>query len=139
MSAMTATPPGLGTVLIVDDDATLRGALDTVLTPAGYRVVTAATAETGYERLASEPADAVLIDVHLPTMSGLALSVAMLARWPELEGRIAFMTADPEAPDVRPWLRHNRCTVFSKPFGLHQIPQWLHRVLRARRRSVLGG
>jgi len=127
------------TVLIVDDDATLRGALDSVLTPAGYRVVTAASAETGYERLASEPADAVLIDVHLPTMSGLALSVAMVARWPELEGRIAFMTADPEAAEVCSWLRHHHCTVFSKPFGLRQIPKWLGNVLRARHRSVRSG
>ena len=60
------------TVLIVDDDASLRQALESVLVGMGYRVVTAGSPDTAYALLRSEPVDAALLDVRLPTMSGLA-------------------------------------------------------------------
>jgi len=58
------------TVLIVDDDASLRQALERVLVGMGYRVVTAGSPDTAYALLRSEPVDAALLDVRLPTMSG---------------------------------------------------------------------
>jgi len=54
--------------------------------------------------LSSEAADALLLDIHLPTMSGLALYLAIIHRWPALEGHIAIMTGDAEAEEVRTWL-----------------------------------
>jgi CheY-like chemotaxis protein len=89
------------TILIVDDDASLRAALESVFAPLGYRVLTAADGDAAYALLASEPADAVLLDVRLPGMSGLALYLAIVHRWPRLEGRIAFMSGDADAPDVQ--------------------------------------
>src|SRR2546428_8796047 len=100
MKPMDATPR---TVLIVDDDATLRGALESVFAPLGYRVLTAAEPDAAYAILASRPVDAVLLDVRLPTMSGLALNPAIVHRWPQLERRIPFMTPVPHGPAVRPW------------------------------------
>src|SRR5256885_10485378 len=89
------------TVLIVDDEAPLRRVLERSLTRAGYRVVSAASAETAYELLATAQANAVLLDIQLPTMSGLALYLAIIHRWPAFEGCIAIMTGDADADDVR--------------------------------------
>ena len=133
MKPMDATPR---TVLIVDDDATLRGALESVFAPLGYRVLTAAEPDAAYAILASRPVDAVLLDVRLPTMSGLALYLAIVHRWPQLERRIAFMTAEPDAPDVRPWLEMHHCTVFRKPFRFQQLAHWLDATLLARDRTA---
>jgi DNA-binding NtrC family response regulator len=130
---MDATPR---TLLIVDDDAILRGALESVFAPLGYRVLTAADPDAAYAILASSPVDAVLLDVRLPTMSGLALYLAIVHRWPQLEGRIAFMTADANAPDVRPWLDMHHCTVFPKPFRFQQLAHWLDATLLARDRKA---
>jgi len=48
--------------------------------------------------LAAETADALLLDIHLPTMSGLAPSTwRSFIAWPALEGHIAIMTGDAEA------------------------------------------
>ena len=88
------TPPQPRTVLIVEDEAALRRVLERALTRAGYRVLGASSAETAYELLASEHADAVLLDVQLPTMSGLALYLALVHRHPALAGRIAIMSGD---------------------------------------------
>ena len=65
------------------------------------------------------------------TMSGLALYLAIIHRWPGLEGRIAIMTGDAEAEEVRTWLEHHRCTVIRKPFNLQQVADWVGSVLRA--------
>jgi len=117
------------TVLIVEDEAALRRVLERVLIRHGYRVLAAASAETAYELLATERADAVLLDVRLPTMSGLALYIALVHRRPSLAGRIAIMTGDADAESVRAWLERNPCTVLKKPFDLSQIVAWLRSVL----------
>ena len=127
----TPQPPSSGrsTILIVEDEAALRRVLERVLARAGYRVLAAASAETAYELLASEPADAVLLDVQLPTMSGLALYLALVHRHPQLAGRIAIMSGDAEAEHVRSWLEHNPCTVLKKPFDLREIVEWARELL----------
>src|SRR5947207_1567920 len=114
-------PPRPSTILVVEDDGALRRVLERVLARQGYRVLAAASAETAYELLASEPADAVLLDVQLPTMSGLALYLALIHRHPNLAGRIAIMSGDAEADHVRAWLQHNPCTVLKKPFDLREV------------------
>jgi DNA-binding NtrC family response regulator len=113
------------TLLIVDDDAVLRSSLESVLDSLGYRVLSTGSPDTAYELLATEPALAVLLDVRLPTMSGLSLYLAMTHRWPELRGRVALMTADADAPDVRTWTERNPCTVIRKPFSFRDITGWL--------------
>src|SRR5467141_620094 len=126
---MTSPPRKPATVLIVDDEAGLRRVLERFLERHGYRVLSAGTAESAYELLTSESADALLLDIHLPTMSGLALYLAIIHRWPALEGRIAIMTGDAEAEEVRTWLEHHRCTVIRKPFNLDQVTEWVAAVL----------
>ncbi len=127
------------TVLIVDDEAPLRRVLERSLVRDGYRVVSTGNAETAYSLLESERADAVLLDIHLPTMSGIELYLAIVHRWPQLEGRIAIMTGDAEADEVRTWLEHNRCMVLRKPFNLGEIAAWLEGVWPVRERETGNG
>lgn len=127
------------TVLVVDDDPSLRRVLERALVKDGYRVLSAGSAETAYTLLESQQPDALLLDIQLPTMSGLALYLAIVHRWPRLDGRIAIMTGDAEAEDVRRWLEQNRCTVLRKPFDLREISSWLDHVLRSRQRELGNG
>ena len=127
------------TILVVDDEAPLRRVLERSLTRAGHRVIAAGSAETAYQLLSSEQPDALLLDIHLPTMSGLALYLAVVHRWPALEGRIAIMTGDAEAEEVRSWLERHRCTVIRKPFNLHEVTDWLGGVFRLADERGRGG
>src|SRR3989441_5493877 len=124
--------PPLPTLLVVDDEPSLRRVLERALGQVGFLGNGAASAETAYDLLASEPADAGLLDIQLPTMSGLALYLAIVHRWPSLEGRIAIMTGDAEADDVRTWLERHPCTLIRKPFTLREVADWLGDVLRRR-------
>ena len=124
------------TVLVVDDETALRRVVERHLTREGYRVLGAGTAESAYELLTAEPADALLLDIHLPTMSGLALYLTIIHRWPKLEGRVAIMTGDAEADEVRTWLEHHSCPVIRKPFNLREVSVWLESTLRWRDRET---
>ena len=136
---MTVPPRTVRTVLIVDDEAPLRRVLERALGREGYRVLSTGSAEAAYTLLESERADALLLDIHLPTMSGLALYLAIVHRWPQLDGRIAIMTGDAEADEVRSWLEQHRCTVLRKPFNLHDISAWLDEVFRSEQREMGNG
>jgi len=127
------------TVLVVDDEAPLRRVLERSLARHGHRVIGAGSAETAYELLGSEQPDALLLDIHLPTMSGLALYLAIVHRWPALEGRIAIMTGDADAEDVRTWLARHQCVVIRKPFNLQEVTDWLARVFRLAQERERGG
>lgn len=120
----------LRSVMVVDDEAGLRRVLERLLARDGYRVIPAATAEAAYETLKAERPDALLLDIHLPTMSGLSLYLAIISEWPEMEGRIAIMTGDADADEVRVWLDHHRCPVIRKPFNLREVSDWLSATLR---------
>ena len=133
---MTGEPAPKMTVLVVDDEAPLRRVLERALSRLGYRVIGAASAESALELLASEHAAAILLDIHLPTMSGLAFYVAAIARWPELQGCVAVMTGDGETTEVLEWIARNSCPLIAKPFNLVQIEEWLRHVRAWRTRRA---
>ena len=133
---MSGTPR---TVLVVDDEAPLRRVLERALRRAGYRVLSTGNGEEAYALLESEHADAALLDIRLPTMSGLALYTAIVRRWPALEGRMAIMTGDAEAHEVRAWLEEHRCMVLRKPFNLVEIGSWLDSLWQFRERETSNG
>jgi len=91
-----------GAILVVDDEEIMREIVETLLTREGYRVHLAATAEEGLELVRSLPLDAVLLDVMLPGMDGLALldeirkaddelPVMMVTAFASVESAIAAM------------------------------------------------
>jgi putative two-component system response regulator len=59
-----------GSVLVVDDDAQVRGLLIALLKPRGYVTATAASAEEAQEQLKTFRPDVILLDLHLPGKSG---------------------------------------------------------------------
>jgi two-component system phosphoglycerate transport system response regulator PgtA len=61
------------TVLVVDDDSDVRGSCADVLRTAGYRVIEAEDSSAAREHLRSPDINAVLLDVYMPGLDGLAL------------------------------------------------------------------
>ncbi len=86
------------TILLVDDDADLLHLLSLRLRAAGYRVVSAASAEEALTRLATERPGVVLSDVQLPGMDGLRLFDEIHGRDPTLP--VILLTAHGTIPDA---------------------------------------
>ena len=76
-------------VLVVEDDADTREALCTALQDAGYCVEEAADGARGLARLARGGVHVVLLDMHLPDMTG----AAFIERMGDA-ARVIVLTAD---------------------------------------------
>jgi two-component system nitrogen regulation response regulator GlnG len=75
----------MGKVLLVDDDPVMiLDQLTHALRPHGLRIDIARTAEEGLRQVAAQPPDVILLDVHLPDLSGLEA----YQRIRQIDGRI---------------------------------------------------
>ena len=70
---MASEISGTSDLFIVDDDAMMREALSVVFTLAGYRVSVFADAETFLAATRTRAPACVLLDLHLPDKSGIAV------------------------------------------------------------------
>jgi GAF domain-containing protein/CheY-like chemotaxis protein len=71
--------PGVGTVLVIDDEAAVRDLMQRFLTRERFRVVTAAGGEEGLRRARELKPDAITLDVMMPGMDGWAVLAALKA------------------------------------------------------------
>ncbi len=67
---MIQPPTRQETVLVIEDDPTLRMGLRATLRSEGFRVIVANDGPSGLEAALSERPDLVLLDVMLPGMNG---------------------------------------------------------------------
>jgi DNA-binding NtrC family response regulator len=63
--------PRLPTVLVVDDDPSIRQTMEAIVCSAGMRPLSAASGEEALQVLRRSPVDIALLDVQLPGMGGL--------------------------------------------------------------------
>ena len=59
------------TILVVDDDDSIRRLIELELKDDGYEVLTAANAQDALKLVQSEPLDLVILDIRMPGMDGL--------------------------------------------------------------------
>lgn len=112
------TPPAQKTVLVVEDDPDIRGAVEELLDLEGYRVLTARNGREALDRMGalSHPC-LVLLDLRMPVMDGHAL----LRRMKELRDfesvPVVVMTAEHEPESEL----DDAEDVLHKPFRLSQL------------------
>jgi PAS domain S-box-containing protein len=95
---------GTGTILLAEDEPLLRELGETILTQAGYKILTAPTSDALKSLIAeySGKVDLLLTDVIMPGMSGPELVHVVKERWPKV--RVLYMSgyADDEVEDLDP-------------------------------------
>jgi GAF domain-containing protein/DNA-binding response OmpR family regulator/anti-sigma regulatory factor (Ser/Thr protein kinase) len=70
---------GVGTVLVIDDEAAVRDLMQRFLAKEGFRVVTASGGEEGLRRARELRPDTITLDVMMPGMDGWAVLSALKA------------------------------------------------------------
>ncbi len=88
--AAAAPVTGHGTVLVVEDDATVRALIGEALEEAGYRVIAAADGAAGLRALETEAVDLLVTDVGLPGLDGRRMADQARAARPGL--KVLFIT-----------------------------------------------
>ena len=107
-------------VLVVEDDPSVRGLLDTLLTSEGYRVTTASDGVEALSEAAARRPAIILLDIVMPDLGGLRVLEEMQAN-PALSGvPVLVLTGRLEAIGaLQDQLGADR--VFSKPFGVEDL------------------
>lgn len=116
-------------ILIVDDEKLVRWALTQKCAEYGYESVEAGSGEEALRNLQGESVDAVLLDVHLPDMSGLEI-LDKLKQAGETRS-IIMMTADPQLDDVKAALRMGAYDFVGKPINFEELGVTLQNALEA--------
>jgi DNA-binding NtrC family response regulator len=115
------------TVLIVDDDAALRGALATTLADLGHVPVEAADGEAALAWLARNRADAMLLDLRMPGIDGL--EVLRRLRGLSDPPAVAVLTAVPTSDNTIEAMRLGAADHIAKPIGRDALRGLLARIL----------
>ena len=105
-------------VLIVEDDEDTRDALQEALADAGFTLEQAGDGASALSRLARGGIDVVLLDMHLPDMTGLQL-LEKLAAMPEAAKTRAIMLTADSRPRVMDFARDAK--VLHKPVSLDEL------------------
>jgi PAS domain S-box-containing protein len=114
--ARRAIPKGHGTVLLVEDEESVRAVTRRILERGGYTVLEAASGREAVRIFdeAPMPPDLLVTDVIMPEMGGRDLSTHLLARHPEL--KVVYMSGYADTRGVRRGLASPESNFIQKPF-----------------------
>ncbi len=115
-------------ILLVDDDAALRELIAVRLEANGFRVDVVESGEAALARLALARPDAVLTDLQMAGMDGMALFRAIHARDPTLP--VIVLTAHGTIPDAVAATQRGLFGYLTKPYDAAMLVELLHRATR---------
>jgi DNA-binding NtrC family response regulator len=118
-------------ILLIDDDDSLRRVMEFSLQEAGYRVQTAASGEEGLRLFEKDSFDAVITDITMPGMSGMEV----LAKMHHQDARlpVIIITAYGTIESAVEAMKQGAFDYITKPFNRDELRITLHRALTMRR------
>src|SRR5204863_6797837 len=119
--------PGTLRVLIADDNALNQNLLRRLVTKLGHTVDVVSNGREAVAAVAQQSYDALLMDVLMPEMDGLAAAEAICRRWPRgNRPRLIALTAMAGPGDQERCLRAGYDDYMSKPVRLEALTEALN-------------
>ena len=116
----------MASILIIDDEETVREMISTMLRHAGYEVHEAADGTEGMALYRHAPTDLVIADVEMPGKGGLEVIEELRDEFPEVK-IIAIAGYNPSRLDDA--LALGAAHTFRKPFAMAEFLQAVESVL----------
>jgi CheY-like chemotaxis protein/two-component sensor histidine kinase len=134
---MPPVPVGAGeTVLLVEDDQSVRMLVIEVLAELGYKALPVADAPSALPIIeSSQRIDLMISDIGLPGMSGTDL--AQIARKERPDLNILFITGYAEAASNRETFKSRGMHLLTKPFSLEHLAMKIGDILKLESRESL--
>jgi FixJ family two-component response regulator len=115
------------TILVVDDDESVRRALKRLMQSAGFKVETFGSAREFLNTGATNRPGIMVVDVRLPEMTGLELQKHLAASGVEIP--VIFISAHEDSQAVEMALAAGAVTFLYKPFDDHDLLAAIDRAL----------
>lgn len=109
------------TILLIEDDETIRAALKRVFEGDGYRVLAVADGTQLSTVLDDVPPDLIMLDIGLPWVNGFELAEMMKAHDDLNEIPLVFLSARTGDEDVRRGFDVGADDYIKKPFDIEQV------------------
>ena len=116
------------TILVVDDEPNILTSVSRALGLEGYGVEVAGSAEIALEKSAKQSFDAILLDVQLPGIDGLAMLDALRER--EITTPVIMMSGHGTIETAMEAIRRGADDFIEKPIGSDRLVVSLERSLR---------
>jgi signal transduction histidine kinase len=108
-------------ILLVDDEASIRHLVARFLRRCGHAVETAENGQAAFDLTQEHEFHVILTDMKMPVLDGEALYTMLRRTNPALAARMIFVTGDTVADSTREFLLGTGQPFFSKPFDLTDL------------------
>jgi DNA-binding response OmpR family regulator len=116
------------TILVIDDDESLRGTITMMLEREGFRTALAGDEKSGFEKAVALKPDLVLVDLRLPGMSGADICKRLRAA--RIATPIIVLSSAADELDKVLLLEFGADDYVVKPFGTRELIARIRAVLR---------
>ncbi len=117
LPAQAVAEPPRPQVLVVDDEPELAELIEAMLQAAGFAVSRAASGAAALQVLKSAVPDAIVCDLRMPDMDGMALWRQVRQSHPALATRMLFITGDALSASAQRFFAESACPHLDKPFA----------------------
>ncbi len=131
------TPEGSSnskSILVVDDDASLREFLEILLVQEGYDVKTADNGKSALEVLDNENIALVISDIRMPGMDGMSLLRTIKSKRPDMP--VVLITAFASMDSAVTAMKEGAWDYLTKPFRIEELRSIIEKALAAAEASV---
>ncbi|MBU1261022.1 MAG: response regulator [Planctomycetes bacterium] len=116
-------------VLVIDDDATIRMLLKTSMTKKGFKVVCASNGHDGLDIAKSEEVDVILLDWMMPEMDGMEVLTELKRDSNTMYIPVFMLTSKEDARDIDLATNKGAVDYIVKPFNAFLVPEMVQKHL----------
>lgn len=117
-------------LLVIEDDETMRSALQRIFEPEGFLLKMAADSTELGNVLDDQPIDLILLDVGLPWINGFELAQIMKSHVDLKDIPIVFVSGQSKEDDIKQAFAVGASDFIKKPFDIEKLKKTVYTLLK---------
>ena len=126
--------PSKETILIVDDEKTIRRSISRCLSKNGFDCQEASNADEAFSLMSNKAAELVILDIMMPGISGTELLPQIKQSYPNTAVVMATAVVDPDT--IVQCMKNGAQDYITKPFDVEQLIDNIRTVLEKRKLEI---
>jgi two-component system response regulator FixJ len=135
MSNLNDVPSALGHVVVIDDDASVRRSLATLLERSGYQVVLHASADAFLQNPVIPRPAVILVDMRMPGTTGVALQAQLQTLAKNVP--VVFASGDSRPEEIIAAMKQGAVDFLLKPFTAQAMLDAVARAMGLSEKAVI--